>query len=83
MRESILKLRDQPAARLRDLKVPLLYVVGDEDIVYPADAASALARLTPGAAVVRVPDAGHSVYFERSQRFNEIVDGFLTRTPQR
>jgi len=83
MRESILALRDQPAARLRDLKVPVLYVVGDEDIVYPADAAPALARLTPSAAVERVPDAGHSVYFERPQRFNEIVDGFLTRTLRR
>jgi 3-oxoadipate enol-lactonase len=83
MRESILALRDQPATRLRDLRVPLLYVVGDEDIVFPADAAPALARLTPGAAVERVPDAGHSVYFERPQRFNGIVDGFLARVLRR
>jgi pimeloyl-ACP methyl ester carboxylesterase len=77
IRKQLFALRTQPAARLRELRVPTLYIVGDEDIVFPAVAAPALARLTPNAQLARVPDAGHSVYFERPQRFNEIVAGFL------
>lgn len=80
MRAEIFRLRDQKAETLRDLKVPVLYLVGDEDVVFPAEAAPALARLTPGARVARVPESGHSVYFERSREFNRIVDGFLAET---
>jgi pimeloyl-ACP methyl ester carboxylesterase len=67
---------------LRELAVPTLWIVGDEDIVFPAAAAPALARLMPKAEVARVPDAGHSVYFERPQRFNEIVESFLSSLPK-
>jgi 3-oxoadipate enol-lactonase len=57
--------------------VRTLWIVGEEDIVFPAVAAPALARLMPRAEVVSVPDAGHSVYFERPQRFNDSVQRFL------
>jgi pimeloyl-ACP methyl ester carboxylesterase len=77
MRREIFAARNQPAEKLRDLAVPLLYVVGDEDVVFPADAAAPLARLTKGAKAERVPETGHSVYFERAARFNAIVDGFV------
>lgn len=77
MRREIFAARNLPAEKLRDLAVPLLYVVGGEDVVFPADAAAPLARLTKGAKVERVPEAGHSVYFERAQRFNAIVTEFL------
>ena len=77
IRQQLFALRTQPAARLRELAVPTLWIVGDEDIVFPAAAAPALARMIPNARVARVPDAGHSVYFERPQRFNELVQSFL------
>ncbi len=80
MRAEIFGNRDQKAETLRALKVPVLYLVGDEDVVFPADAAPALAKLTPGARVARVPEAGHSVYFERPREFNRLVDGFLAET---
>jgi len=80
MRAEIFGNRDQPAETLRTLKVPVLYLVGDEDVVFPAEAAPALARLTPGARVARVPESGHSVYFERPREFNRIVDEFLAAT---
>ncbi|HUK10375.1 MAG TPA: alpha/beta hydrolase [Stellaceae bacterium] len=82
MRREILAARDLPPERLRDLAVPLLYIVGDEDVVFPADAAEPLARCSRNARVERVPEAGHSVYFERPQRFNAIVEGFLSATPR-
>jgi pimeloyl-ACP methyl ester carboxylesterase len=77
IRQQIFALRNQPAARLREIAVRTLWIVGEEDIVFPAVAAPALARLMPRAEVVRVPDAGHSVYFERPQRFNDSVQRFL------
>lgn len=77
IRQQIFSVRTQPAARLRELHIPTLWIVGDEDIVFPAVAAAPLARLMPKAEVARVPDAGHSVYFERPRRFNELMETFL------
>ena len=77
IRQQLFALRTTPAVRLRQLRVPTLWIVGDEDIVFPAVAAAPLARLMPKAEVAHVPDAGHSVYFERPQRFNELVGEFL------
>ena len=77
MRREIVAARNLPAERLRDLAVPVLYIVGDEDVVFPADAAAPLARYTRGARVERVAEAGHSVYFERPQRFNSLVEEFM------
>jgi len=79
MRREILAARNLPAERLRDLAVPLLYIVGDEDVVFPAEP---LARCSRNARVERVPEAGHSVYFERPRRFNAIVEEFLSATSQ-
>jgi len=79
IRKQIFALRNLPASTLRKLALPVLYIVGEEDVVSPAAAAPALARLTPGAKVERVPQSGHSVYFERPQRFNALVEAFLAR----
>ncbi|HVM77998.1 MAG TPA: alpha/beta hydrolase [Stellaceae bacterium] len=79
IRKQIFTLRNLPASTLRKLAMPVLYIVGEEDVVFPAVAAAALARLTPGARVEPVPQAGHSVYFERPQRFNALVEAFLRR----
>ena len=79
IRKQIGALRNLPATTLRGLPVPVLYIVGSEDVVFPAVAAPALARFSPDARVVSVPEAGHSVYFERPQRFNALVEAFLRR----
>jgi pimeloyl-ACP methyl ester carboxylesterase len=74
------KLHDglvRPADVLRDLKVPTLWLTGDEDIVYPPFLSDILAKVMPNARVAQVRQAGHSVYFERPAEFNRIVDEFL------
>jgi 3-oxoadipate enol-lactonase len=48
--------------------------------VFPPFAGAALAALAPKGKAVRVPRAGHSVYFERAAEFNRIVDEFLSTT---
>ena len=53
------------------------FLAGDEDTVIPPAVVEAAAKCVPGARFERVPKAGHSVYFERPDMFNELVEGFL------
>jgi 3-oxoadipate enol-lactonase len=74
------RIREQRSASpqlLEKLAMPVLFVTGDEDWVFPPAAGPALARLAPKGSAVRVPAAGHSVYFERAAQFNEIIGRFL------
>jgi pimeloyl-ACP methyl ester carboxylesterase len=73
VRVRIRGLRKQPPALLAELPMPVLFITGDEDWVFPPAAGPALARLAPRGSAVRVPQAGHSVYFERAARFNELI----------
>lgn len=69
-----------PAASPADLErltVPTLFLVGEEDPLIPVTMVEAVASLVPGARVACVPAAGHSVYFERPDQFNQIVGEFL------
>lgn len=65
------------AEEVSTLEIPVLFIVGEEDAVIPPRVIEAAARLVPGARVEGVPAAGHSVYFERPGRFNELVEQFL------
>ena len=77
MRGRIRKLRDQPPSLLAKLPMPVLFHMGEEDCVYPAAAGPALAKYAPRGRAISVPQAGHSVYFERAARFNLDVEEFL------
>jgi 3-oxoadipate enol-lactonase len=70
----------QDPALLGSLTMPVLFLNGEEDWVFPPFAGAALAALAPKGKAVRVPRAGHSVYFERAAEFNRIVDEFLSTT---
>ena len=67
----------RPLSTLREIDVPTLFITGAEDIVFPAFLADALAPLMPKARVACIEDAGHSVYFERPERFNRLLEEFL------
>jgi len=74
------RIREQRIASpqvLGKLAMPVLFVTGDEDWVFPPAAGPALARLAPKGSAVRVPAAGHSVYFERAAQFNELIGRIL------
>lgn len=66
-----------PIERAHALTMPVLFVAGEEDVLIPPPVLEIAAASTPGARLVRVPEAGHSVYFERPERWNEILDEFL------
>lgn len=65
------------AEEVARLDLPVLFVMGEEDFVIPPGVIEAAAKLVPGARLEPVPAAGHSVYFERPSRFNELVEAFL------
>jgi 3-oxoadipate enol-lactonase len=77
VRGRIRELRTKSPKLLEQLPMPVLFVTGDEDWVFPPAAGPALARLAPKGSAVRVPAAGHSVYFERAEKFNEIIGRVL------
>ena len=60
-------------------KVPMLFLVGEEDILQPVEIVAAASRLVPGAELAVVPGAGHSVYFEQPEVFNYQVHAFLSK----
>lgn len=79
LRNRLFAARKRPPSDLANAGCPILFISGDEDVVIPPFAADAIARVVPGASVAHIPDAGHSAYFERATRFNEIVEAFLHR----
>jgi len=77
VRARIFAMRVQPPSQLARLPMPVLFLTGDEDCVFPAAAGPGLAALAPKGRAVNVERAGHSVYFERPRQFNRIVEEFL------
>ena len=65
--------------QLSQMKVPTLFIVGEEDELTPPHVIEAAAAYVPGARVTRVPEAGHSVYFEQPEIFNFEVFRFISR----
>ena len=78
-RHEITALRNRSPEILAGLTMPVLYLEGEEDLVFPPLAGPALAKATPDGSCRSVPAAGHSVYFERAAEFNAIVDEFVAK----
>jgi 3-oxoadipate enol-lactonase len=64
-------------ADMEKLGVPILFLVGQEDVLYPPDVIRMVHEAIPGSKLAVVPDAGHSVYFESPDVFNHEVLSFL------
>jgi 3-oxoadipate enol-lactonase len=77
IRRRLIKMRTTPRAALTALRIPVLCVTGAEDVVIPPAAVAVLASIVPGARLATVPEAGHSVYWERAAAFNRVVDELL------
>jgi len=60
-------------------KVPVLFIVGEQDQLIPPAAIEAMHREMPGSELVKVPGAGHSVYFEKPEEYNRLVSDFVSR----
>lgn len=72
-----LAARADSTATLREIRVPTLVVVGDEDAITPLAEAEALQRGIPGSRLAVVARAGHLSNMENPAEFNRHVGSFL------
>ena len=74
-------LADRPdsTATLQELAVPLLILVGSDDVITPPSDARRMAALVSGAEVVESADAGHLAVMEQPAAVNEAVENFLRK----
>lgn len=72
-------LRDRPDANpgLKDIAVPTLVIVGENDTVTPPLAAANMSAQIRGSKLVHIPDAGHLSNVEQPDAFNAAVRAFL------
>ncbi len=75
-----LKLRQTafPLDKIRALKVPTLFVVGQNDPIFPPAVVRSIAAEIQGARMVELPRTGHSPYFETPAAWNAAVSEFLS-----
>jgi 3-oxoadipate enol-lactonase len=64
---------------LANLGVPVLYIVGEHDMITSPAMIREAQGLIPGAAFHEIKGAGHSCYFECAGEWNAVVRDFLQR----
>jgi 2-succinyl-6-hydroxy-2,4-cyclohexadiene-1-carboxylate synthase len=67
----------QPAEALARVTMPVLFVVGERDPLFPPPVVRAAADALADARLAVIPDCGHSPYFEEPDVWNAIVERFL------
>ena len=70
--------RPDSTATLRDVRVPALVVVGEEDELSPPSDAEVMVDALPQARLAMLPGAGHLSAVETPEPFNDAVRVFLT-----
>ena len=63
--------------RLHQITAPTLVITGDADRLVPPANSDVLAKLVPGARLVKVPGGSHGFNFEVPDVFNRVVLSFL------
>jgi pimeloyl-ACP methyl ester carboxylesterase len=66
-------------ARLQTMRVPVLMLVGEADLLSPPALMRLLAEPMPNCQLVSVPEAGHAAFWERPELWNRHVLAFIGR----
>lgn len=66
-----------PHEEIAALDVPILFVVGAHDQIFPVDPLRQSSKLLSAARFVKIDQAGHSPYFEQPEAWNDAVGEFL------
>ena len=69
--------RDSVATRLKQIDVPSLVIVGDEDASLPPPLSREIADALPNASLVVIPEAGHLSALEKPEEVTGAMLGFL------
>jgi len=64
---------------LATISVPMLFIVGSEDPVLPAEIVREVVDAIPGADFLEFGACGHSVYWENAPDLNRALDAFLAK----
>lgn len=75
--EAILAEDDAIRAELGGVRVPVLVIVGSQDILTPLADSEELAERLPGAELAVVPGAAHGFMVENAGTYNRVVTRFL------
>ncbi len=70
--------RKETCARLHQIRVPVLIMVGKEDEITPPDAAMLMHEKIKGSSIRIIDHAGHLSNLENSVEFNNQLTGFLS-----
>ena len=73
--------RPDSHASLRDIAVPTLVIVGEDDVITDRGEAQLLARAIRGAQIEVIPAAGHVSNLEQPAAFNAALRRFLADVP--
>ena len=65
---------------LESTGIPLLFLVGEYDMIVPSQAMRTAHEAMPGSQFAEIPTAGHSAYFEQPEAYNAVVLDFLGET---
>jgi pimeloyl-ACP methyl ester carboxylesterase len=65
--------------KVKDISLPTLIVVGEDDMLTPVKYAKFLNEAIPGSVLTIIPKAGHLVMMEQPEQFNAALGNFLTR----
>lgn len=76
----VLRQTAYPHEAVKKLTIPVLFVVGSEDPIFPPAQIREAASLVSTARVVEIPATGHSPYFEEPEIWNKAVLEFLRST---
>lgn len=73
-------MRDRPDATplLSGVRVPTLFLVGQQDSITPPEEHRAMAAMVPHAKLVELEGAGHMTNLEAPEAFNRALKGFLS-----
>lgn len=77
--DAILGIDDEIRDALGALKVPVLVVVGNQDILTPRGDSEELADLIPTAELVVISGAAHGMMIEHASTFNKVLFEFVDR----
>lgn len=79
LKKKLLQTRNKTLQQVKNLKIPILFINGDEDQVMDPEVVSIISRRIPNSKHIIIPKTGHSTYFERSEQFNSLVSDFINQ----
>lgn len=83
IRDAIHRMMERPDSKalLPSIAIPVLVVVGEEDVLTPPSESQAMAAALPNATLVQIAGAGHLANLEQPQAFEASLQDFLAGLP--